>query len=216
MAQTPPRDASRPGPPPRLLPDLVDPDPPSASRRREASALIASAVVPGLGQLILGRPFVGLALFAAFSVAANAALLGRVLRTDEVVPTDLFVYGTPIALLVWVVAVVHAYAVGLAIDRVAARRRRRDLLREGLFHYVSGDWNVARERFRAATDASIDPDREEIDALFHLGVVLYRMGDAPGALRAFRTLGRRDFERKWADDVAALILGPKRARKAAA
>lgn len=172
------------------------------SRKRELWALILNTVLPGFGHIVLGHPWSGLLIFTLFSTMLNAAVMSLLLRTGGDIALQIRPVAPVLALAIWLFAVVRAWQLGLAIDRTAAYRRRRTLLREGLLRYVVGNLEEARGLLEQAVAPRLDPDREEVDALFHLGVLCLRSGDRIAARRAFRRLEARDRQGKWRSELA--------------
>lgn len=172
------------------------------SRKRELWALILNVLLPGSGHIVLGHHWSGLVIFTSFATTLNAAIMSLFLRTGGEFALLIRPVAPVLALALWIFAVVRAWQLGLAIDRTAAYKRRRSLLRESLLRYVVGNIEEARGLLEQAVTPRLDPDCEEVDALFHLGVLCARSGDRVAARRAFRRLELRDRQGKWRAELA--------------
>ncbi len=160
-------------------------------RRRRILALLLS-VVPGWGHVYWGRERVGLAIFTAAAVLAFAWING--LAVYQGAGRGVLVWGAGVglvafALIVWVELFRRTRATRVG-EEEASRER---LLERGAAAYLHGELDAAIAHFSACL--RIDP--QDVEALFRIGIVHARHGDAREARRWLRRTVRHDLEDKW-------------------
>ena len=163
-----------------------------SSRPHSRAVALLLSLVPGWGHAYWGKEAVGLAVFTGFAIALSGLLNG------------LFIYlGDGRGALVWVSALLLlAVTAGAWFDilrrtspeavRTAAEERERSL-RDGVVAYLRGDLPGASALFRGC----VRTDPADVEALFRLGVVTSRAGDARAARLWLRRALKCDLEDKW-------------------
>jgi hypothetical protein len=169
---------------------------PGARRIRSWLAIALSAVA-GLGHVYLRRYVQGVVLFALFATAANGVLLGALWQGPEARTISL---ASEVALVaVWVAGLASVLRLTVFTDREKLRERRDEKIREGLVHYLKDEYGPALASFEEA--CACDVDRDDVDVLFHLGVVESRLGNRRRAARYFRRCLAWDPREKWRAEV---------------
>jgi hypothetical protein len=163
-----------------------------SSRPHSRAVALVLSLVPGWGHAYWGKEGVGLAVFTGFAIVLSGLLNG------------LFIYlgdgrGTLVAVSA---SLLLAITAGAWFDilrrtspeavRTAAEDRERSL-REGTVAYLRGDLAGASALFKGCVGA----DPSDVEALFRLGVVTSRAGDARAARVWLRRALKCDLEDKW-------------------
>jgi len=141
---------------------------------------LAAAVVPGWGHAILGLFRRGAVLYVLFLVALDLAAL-RLLASDGIASRTFWLGALGVlALVAFSLLDVRRMLFDPHAKARAALVRRH--LREGVRHYLRGEYSLARNELRCALD--LDPLRTE--ARLYLGLVLGREGRLPEARSLLR------------------------------
>lgn len=167
--------------------------------------LAVLSIWPGLPQIWAGRPVLGLALAATFTVLLNVALGTTFIWTDaaEMATVSVVWYATAVLWMgalgatVWWLCKKHPEHFHAEIDT---------LLREALQDYLLGHWRQAEVRL----ERILELDHRDSDALMHLASLYVHTGrtsDAREALR--RCLELEEGSRKWKWEIKeeAALLG---------
>jgi tetratricopeptide (TPR) repeat protein len=163
----------------------------SSPRHSRPLALLLS-LLPGLGQVYLGRDLAFLVYFSLEALclfaALNAVLLYQGPERPRLVQGALAAAG-----VVWLAGIwdVLRRTAPSRLKRIEGEKAR--LLRDGMIAYLREDLAGAETLFRAC----LALDGEEVEALFRLGVLLRRQGDVRGARRSLRRARKLDLEEKW-------------------
>ena len=169
----------------------------SGTRRIRSWVAIALSLVAGLGHVYLRRYVQGVLLFALFAVAANGVLLGALWEGPEARTIS---FASEVFLVaVWVAGFASVLRLTVFTDREKLRERRDEKIREGLVHHLKEEHLLAKICFEEA--CACDVDRDDVDVLFHLGVVEARLGNRRRALRYFKRCLAWDPARKWRAEV---------------
>jgi hypothetical protein len=163
-----------------------------SSRPRSRALALALSAVPGWGHAYWGKEALGLGLFTVFAIACSGLLNG------------LFIYlGQGRGALIWVsgllLLAVAAFAWWDIVRRTSpqavrtAMEARERSLREGTVAYLRGDLDAAAALFKGCADS----DPTDVEALFRLGVVTSRAGNAGAARAWLRRALKCDLEDKW-------------------
>jgi len=155
---------------------------------------IFSIILPGLGQMLLGRVARGAMLLITFGVCVDVGLFAQFyLHALPAARRALTLGPYALAALVWLYGIVDAVRLTLP-DVEDVRRRRDEHFRRGLLHFLKDELGEAEAEFGRAIQ--LDPD--DVDARYHLALTLKAADDPKRARRAFRRCREADEHNKWA------------------
>lgn len=163
---------------------------------RKAAAWF-SVLIPGLGQMLMGRPIRGSLFLLGAGLCVDVSAIAW-FRLAAVPPTRSALTFGPLVLaaLLWLYGIVDAFI--LARPEAAQVARRRDQhYRQGLLCFLVDDLEEAEAQFRQA----IRLDRDDVDARFHLALTLKARGDLRKARRVLLQCRELDEEKKWRSEI---------------
>ena len=171
--------------------------------------LLASLILPGVGQVLRGRIAVGIAFFVGF-VALLDVFAYAAFRTP---PAAEWQIATVLGCLclVWFGCQAHLGYLLYGLDPNRDAERKELAFHEGLRYYLRDELPEAIRQFESV----LRMDRFDRDAHFHLGVCLSRGGSYRRAIRCFKKCIEFDDDRKWAGEVAEEIHKAEQQRKTA-
>ena len=164
---------------------------------KRKAGVIFSIFVPGLGQLLLGRPIRGALFLLGVGLCFDAALFAR-FRIEMLPHVRTALTWGPLAIgaLVWLYAIADAIRLARPDAREVAERRERHF-RQGLIHFLRDELAQAEAEFTHA----IELDSDDVDARFHLALTLKARNELKRARRAFRQCRELDEDRKWSREI---------------
>ncbi len=168
---------------------------PDFSRTTKLAACLGF-VVPGTGQVILGRIHRGLWFFVWFAFFANATAMAPVISAfgPRIDPR-----GCAVATgIIWLYAVLDLLRILVWRRRKALEERKRERFLSAFGYYLRGEYARARLKLRSV----LRMDRDDPDAHFHIGMTYKREGMPRLAKRHFRKSLALDPWRKWKEEVA--------------
>lgn len=161
-----------------------------------------SALFPGAGHIVAGRTGRGLLLIFLFGFAIDGYLYSQaqtLLPPERTAISPASLRGGALALggLLWAMAIADSAAAALRSRRTqAAQGVASTQIREALVAYLRDDLAAATKSLRDALRVCPrDPD-----ALFYLGVIYAKSGQARRARKALYRSIRYDTEGKWDDE----------------
>jgi hypothetical protein len=162
-------------------------------------AIIASALFPGAGHIVIGRQLKGILLSLLFTLAFMLAFFRFFVAWPErsVAGDGLFLLGAAACGAVWVWAILDLYNLLFGLRRTAPRAEVDQHLREGITHYLRGELTEAERELALA--AQLAP--RDADVRIHLARV-YRASGLKGKYRRLlRKCRSLDAEEKWAAEI---------------
>jgi tetratricopeptide (TPR) repeat protein len=158
-----------------------------------------SAALPGCGHIAAGQAGKGILVFFLFGFALDGWLYSQaqsILPAESTTPALAFVRYGAIALgvILWVFAVADTAALALRRRRIETMADAANAhIGDALVAYLRNDYDAAVKALRAA----LRVNDQDIDALFHLGVVYAATGQRRKARRALYRCIRYDHDGKW-------------------
>ena len=158
-----------------------------------------SALVPGFGHLVAGRPGRGVLLFFLFGFAIDGLLYSHVqslLPPQEAALPPLNIRNASLALgaALWLIALADVIAIEMRKRRIESKAgEATEYIRQALVASLCDDWRAAARALHAAL--RINP--RDADALFHIGAVYAASGHRRKARRALHRCIRSDHDGKW-------------------
>jgi tetratricopeptide (TPR) repeat protein len=157
------------------------------------AVIVASAVVPGAGHLLVSRFGRGLAFAAAAAGGLALALASLMIYTGSGDPWRIGYVGAVIAAGSWVWALADSTKLRIRIGRDMAAEERETRFAEALERILRKDYDEAIESLkRCLALYPYDPD-----VYLRLAGVYRRMGDRATARKALRTCRNLDSRGKW-------------------
>lgn len=160
-------------------------------------AILLSAMIPGLGDVMLGRPVRGMLLALGFTACVSMALL-RALFVQPVLNDMGFICVAAAALGIWLFGLSGLIRIALRPLIKLTRPDLDDFFRVGIHHYLNGRLTHAERAFKRML--WIDP--ADADAHLRLGLVYKAQGKAKRARASFKRCSAFDPEGKWRAEVA--------------
>jgi len=170
--------------------------------------LVLSFILPGIGQIAIGRIAVGIAFFLGEVTLFNSFVC---LQYNTSAPPAPWQSGLIVGCFVflWLGCQAHlAYWLFLR-DPSRYNTEKELAFREGLRYYLLDEFSEAMRQFQRVL--RFDPC--DCDACFHLAVCCSRCGMYRRAKRLFRKCADLDDARKWAEETQDELLLVQEARK---
>lgn len=159
-------------------------------RSRLVAALLT--LVPGWGHVYWGREVRGMFFFTAFAVAGFAFLNGLFLYLGAG-RSVLIGTGGGVLLVATLWAWIDILLLTSPRRSQAYEGFRMKALQQGTLAYLQGDLAAAKAAFADC----LRQDPADVEALFRLGVVTARAGEAREARALLRRASRLDLDEKW-------------------
>ncbi|MEW6358402.1 MAG: tetratricopeptide repeat protein [Planctomycetota bacterium] len=166
---------------------------------KEKLAILAALVVPGLGQIILGRPVNGLFVLASCSFFTLLAVFRLLVGKAAYVCDDRWlILAIAAGGVAWAMGLIETIRLGFRgrTRRTQAERDRH--IRSGMTSYLKGEFGQAEAEFEAAL--KLDPN--DGDARFHLAMVQKAQGRHADARRTLKKCLALDENTKWHPEIA--------------
>jgi tetratricopeptide (TPR) repeat protein len=165
-----------------------------SSRPRFRVLALSLSLVPGWGHIYWGRERLGLAIFTVFAICGFALLNGLwVSMAQETARATLVAVSASLCVLLFLAAWGDLWRRTRPGTVKREAELREGFLRQGTIAYLRGDLKEAAASFREAV--RVNPT--DVEALFRLGVVHSREGDARQARVWLRKARRHDVDGKW-------------------
>lgn len=150
-------------------------------------------IIPGLGQIFTGRYLRGFVLFFSSLILFDLAFI--------IIPflwggTDLANISRGLvfsALIIWIYNLIDIARIVWWRERETLIQQKKPLFQSAFTCYLQNEIAGARKEFRKI----LQHDRDDIDALFYLGVIARQAGKTSQARRYFEKSLRRDENQKW-------------------
>jgi len=159
--------------------------------------MVASMILPGAGQVVIGRSLRGLSIFAVFGLAMDGVVLGLYGPVFGA-SADRLVMGAGLsAILLWCYSLYDVWRRTFGRMREGLQTEKAKHFRSGMVHYLSRELDEAAPDFRFV----LRLDDEDLDALFYLAMTLHHAGRYRRARRLFRRCLALDDSEKWRDEI---------------
>jgi len=159
--------------------------------------LIGSALFPGLGHLLAGRPFKGALLAVLFSITVQALFLAIVwpeaFRTCRTVLVGL-------AVGIWVYGLLSLWWLLRRLERARQAGQADQVMLAGIKAMLADDLKTAEEAFRTL----LKLDDRDLEGWLYLARTCQLRGQDRRARKFYRVVRRLDRGRKWTWELGLL------------
>ncbi|NOZ21930.1 MAG: tetratricopeptide repeat protein [Planctomycetes bacterium] len=166
---------------------------------KEKLAVLAAVFVPGLGQIILGRPVNGLFVLASCCFFGLLAVFRLLVGEATFIGDDrwlLLALGAGGA--AWAIGLIETIQIGFRGKSRRTQNERDQHIRNGMTSYLKGEFG----RAEAELEQALKLDPTDGDARFHLAMVQKAQGRHADAKRTLKKCLALDENTKWYPEIA--------------
>jgi len=175
---------------------------------RKTLTLLLSFILPGIGQITIGRIAVGIAFFLGVVTMFNSLVCLQYNPSKPAIPWQTGLITGSLAFM-WLGCQAHLVWWLFIRDSSRYQAEKELAFREGLRYYLVDELPAAIGQFKRVL--RFDPG--DCDAFFYLGACCSRAGMYRRARRFFRKCSDHDDNRKWSVEVQEELLLLKEARR---
>ncbi|MFH0888223.1 MAG: hypothetical protein V1871_03345 [Planctomycetota bacterium] len=159
----------------------------------KAIAFIFSILLPGLGQVLLSRYRKGLIIFFSIIISLDLSLIILPCLSGWKNSERIRLFLIILTIIIYLYNLWDIFNIIYWRQRFSLRKKREDLLKQGIVYYLQNDLEKAKKEFMKA----LKIDNDNIDVLYYLSKTEEAFGEIPQKRRIVNKLSHLDFANKW-------------------
>lgn len=156
-------------------------------------AFIFSILLPGLGQVLLSRYRKGLIIFFSIIISLDLSLIILPCLSGWQNSEQIRFFLIALTIIIYLYNLWDIFNIIYWKQRFSRRKKKEDLLKQGIVYYLQNDLERAKKEFMKA----LKIDNDNIDILYYLSKIEEALGKIPQKRRIVNKLSHLDFTNKW-------------------